>query len=48
MPTFLAALVLAVVVAAVVYAASGGQVLFLPLVLLLPLGVVVGGRGRRR
>jgi hypothetical protein len=42
------AMVIAVLVAAVIYVASGGHVLFLPLVLLLPLGVLVRGRERRR
>jgi hypothetical protein len=40
--------VIAVLVAVVVYVASGGHVLFLPLVLLLPLGLLLGGRSRRR
>ena len=44
----LALIVVAVLVAVVVYAVSGGHVLFLPLVLLLPLGLAFHRRTRRR
>jgi hypothetical protein len=37
---------LGLLVAAVVYAASGGHVLFLPLLFLLPLGGLLGHRRR--
>jgi hypothetical protein len=48
MPALLIAIGVALLVAVVVYAVSGGHVLFLPLVLLLPLGFLAGGRARRR
>ena len=44
----LALVVVAVLVAVVVYAVSGGHVLFLPLVLLLPLGLVFRRGTQRR
>jgi hypothetical protein len=41
-------LLLGVAVAAIVYLASGGHVIFLPLFFILPLGLVGLGRRRRR
>jgi hypothetical protein len=43
-PFTLAILLGGVAVAALVYVISGGHVLFLPLILLLPLGLFVGRR----
>jgi hypothetical protein len=39
-------LLLALAIAVIVYVATGGHVLFLPLLLILPLGWFVGGRRR--
>jgi hypothetical protein len=41
-------LVAGLLLAAVVYLATNGHVLFLPLLLLLPLGFIGGRRGRGR
>jgi hypothetical protein len=44
MPLTLLVLLAGLAVAVVVYAISGGHVFFLPLILLLPLGIFVGRR----
>jgi hypothetical protein len=44
MPLTLLVLLAGLAVAVVVYAVSGGHVFFLPLILLLPLGIFVGRR----
>jgi hypothetical protein len=43
----LVAVLAGLAIAALVYAVSGGHVLFLPLFLLLPFGLFVGRRRRR-
>jgi hypothetical protein len=48
MRTMLLLLLAGLAVAAVVWAATGGHVLFLPFLLVLPLGVFGLGRRRRR
>jgi hypothetical protein len=44
----LAVLAICVVVAVLVYVLTGGHVIFLPLLLVLPLGLLFGRRRRRR
>jgi hypothetical protein len=46
MPLTLVVLVSGLAIAVLVYAVSGGHVFFLPLILLLPLGLFVGRRRR--
>jgi hypothetical protein len=46
MPLTLVVLVAGLAVAVLVYAVSGGHVFFLPLILLLPLGLFIGRRRR--
>ncbi len=46
--TVLAVVVVGVLAAVIVYVVSGGHVLFLPVVLLLPLGLVFRRRTQRR
>ncbi len=46
MPLTLLILLGGLAVAVLVYVLSGGHVFFLPLILLLPLGLFVGRRGR--
>jgi hypothetical protein len=46
MPLTLVVLVSALAIAVLVYAVSGGHVFFLPLILLLPLGLFIGRRRR--
>jgi hypothetical protein len=46
MRALLLSLVVCVAIAATVFAATGGHVLFLPLVFLLPLGLIAFGRSR--
>jgi hypothetical protein len=46
MPLTLIVLVAGLAVAVLVYAVSGGHVFFLPLILLLPLGLFIGRRRR--
>jgi len=41
-------LLLGLAIAALVYLVSGGHVIFLPLLLVFPLGWVLGSRRRRR
>jgi hypothetical protein len=48
MRTMLLLLLAGLAVAAVVWAATGGHVLFLPFLLVLPLGIFGLGRRRRR
>jgi hypothetical protein len=46
MPLTLVVLVSGLAIAVLVYAVSGGHVFFLPLILLLPLGLFIGRRRR--
>jgi hypothetical protein len=46
MPLTLLVLLAGLAIAAFVYVLSGGHVFFLPLILLLPLGIFVGRRRR--
>jgi hypothetical protein len=46
MPLTLVVLVAGLAIAVLVYVVSGGHVFFLPLVLLLPLGLFIGRRRR--
>jgi hypothetical protein len=46
MPLTLLVLVAGLAIAALVYVVSGGHVFFLPLILLLPLGLFIGRRRR--
>ena len=46
MPLTLVVLLAGLAVAVLVYVLSGGHVFFLPLILLLPLGLVFGRRSR--
>jgi hypothetical protein len=46
MPLTLLVLVAGLAIAVLVYAVSGGHVFFLPLILLLPLGLFIGRRRR--
>jgi hypothetical protein len=46
MPMTLVVLVAGLAIAVLVYAVSGGHVFFLPLILLLPLGLFIGRRRR--
>jgi len=46
MPVTLLVLLAGIAIAVLVYVLSGGHVFFLPLILLLPLGVFVGRRRR--
>jgi hypothetical protein len=45
-PLALLVILAAIAVAVVVYVASGGHVLFLPLILILPIGLLFGRRRR--
>jgi hypothetical protein len=46
MPLTLLVLLAGLTIAALVYVVSGGHVFFLPLILLLPLGLFIGRRRR--
>jgi hypothetical protein len=46
MPLTLVLLLSGLAIAVLVYVVSGGHVFFLPLILLLPLGLFIGRRGR--
>jgi hypothetical protein len=46
MPLTLVVLVAGLAIAVLVYVVSGGHVFFLPLILLLPLGIFIGRRRR--
>ena len=46
MPLTLVLLIAGLAIAVLVYVVSGGQVFFLPLILLLPLGLFIGRRRR--
>jgi hypothetical protein len=46
MPLTLVVLVAGLAIAVLVYVVSGGHVFFLPLILLLPLGLFIGRRRR--
>ncbi len=46
MPLMLLVLVAGLAIAVLVYVVSGGHVFFLPLILLLPLGLFIGRRRR--
>jgi len=46
MPLMLVVLIAGLAIAVLVYVVSGGHVFFLPLILLLPLGLFIGRRRR--
>jgi hypothetical protein len=46
MPLTLVVVIAGLAIAVLVYAVSGGHVFFLPLILLLPLGLFIGRRRR--
>jgi hypothetical protein len=46
MPLTLVVLLAGLAIAVIVYVVSGGHVFFLPLILLLPLGLLIGRRRR--